>query len=315
MANRHDSFAGSAGRHLSLRFLSGRCKGSEYVLDEGQQVTVGRTHDADIVLLEGIVSRRHARFVLLDGQLSLEDLKSTNGTFVNGERVRRRRLEQSDRVLIGTSILKVVWSTAPVGTVPPRPSQRARMEETGATTVDRKMSGRLEEMGVPELLEMLCSADLAGLLVLKHAGGEGRITVRAGQVEQVSLSSLAAAPADKVLFRLLSWSEGTFSIRPYRPPRGDTLELSIRHLLVDTLFKLDDLGVLRTKLPGGDEPLVLPRPLRPPLHGLNEAELELLQLAHNLGTVQAVLDASPDNDWATAQRLLRLLDAGYLHRG
>jgi sigma-B regulation protein RsbU (phosphoserine phosphatase) len=48
---------------------------------------VGRTPPADVVLEGNTVSRRHCRLELKDGQIQLSDLNSTNGTFVNGERL------------------------------------------------------------------------------------------------------------------------------------------------------------------------------------------------------------------------------------
>jgi len=208
----------------------------------------------------------------------------------------------------------VVWSDAPLGTSPPRPSSTGRDADDALTTADKKMTGRLEEIGVPELLEMLCSTELAGVLVLQHAEVEARITVRVGHVEHINVSSLPDAPVDKCVLRVMGWTEGTFAIRPYRPPKDPRLELSIRHLLVDTLFKLDELNMFRSKLPALTEKLVVPRPLLAPLAALAEAELEMLQIAHNGGTVERALDLCPETDWVAAQRLLRLLDAGYLRR-
>ena len=56
------------------------------------------------------------------------------------------------------------------------------------------------------------------------------------------------------------------------------------------------------------------RPLAAPLSALDEADLEMLQLAHNLGDVGAVLDHCPDTDLEAAKRLLGLFDGGYLRR-
>ena len=62
-------------------------------------VSVGRGTDCFIKLTEGNPSRHHARFSLTDGAMFLEDLKSTNGTFVNGTRIESRtRLANSDKV-------------------------------------------------------------------------------------------------------------------------------------------------------------------------------------------------------------------------
>jgi uncharacterized protein (TIGR02996 family) len=51
------------------------------------EVTIGRASENQIVLPRGNVSKRHARIVLKDGRIIIVDLKSTNGTFVNGRKI------------------------------------------------------------------------------------------------------------------------------------------------------------------------------------------------------------------------------------
>jgi pSer/pThr/pTyr-binding forkhead associated (FHA) protein len=64
--------------------------------------TIGRSTTADFVLDAGMVSRFHCRVTTTaSGQVEIEDLDSTNGTFVNDRRVRRRLLEGGDLVRIG----------------------------------------------------------------------------------------------------------------------------------------------------------------------------------------------------------------------
>src|SRR6186713_2166944 len=92
----------------ALRFISGKYQGGEYPLAEGQEIIIGRSSELDMVLVEEMVSRKHARIALTDGVINIEDMGSTNGTFVNGEKVQQGTLHEGDRVLIGTNILKVV---------------------------------------------------------------------------------------------------------------------------------------------------------------------------------------------------------------
>ncbi|MBX3252380.1 MAG: diguanylate cyclase [Myxococcales bacterium] len=74
---------------------------------------VGRTSEASIHLADSEVSRRHARFFVENGRVVVEDLNSTNGTFVNGERVSRRALDDGDKIQIGTTtILKFSYHDA-----------------------------------------------------------------------------------------------------------------------------------------------------------------------------------------------------------
>ncbi|HLM71496.1 MAG TPA: FHA domain-containing protein, partial [Polyangiaceae bacterium] len=97
---------------LALRFIAGKYKGRELVIAEGQEIILGRVGEVDVVLAEDMVSRRHARLAVERGQMLIEDFESTNGTFVNGEKIRREVLKEGDRILIGTNILKVIQADA-----------------------------------------------------------------------------------------------------------------------------------------------------------------------------------------------------------
>jgi pSer/pThr/pTyr-binding forkhead associated (FHA) protein len=63
---------------------------------------IGRSGSADIAFDDGSVSRRHAVIVIRsDGRAEIADDGSLNGTYVNGDRVRRRILEEGDEIVIG----------------------------------------------------------------------------------------------------------------------------------------------------------------------------------------------------------------------
>src|SRR6185503_2203486 len=93
---------------VALRFISGKYQGGEFPVENNREIVVGRSSDLDLVLVEEMVSRKHARLKLIEGAIEIEDLGSTNGTFVNGERINQARLKEGDRILIGSNILKVV---------------------------------------------------------------------------------------------------------------------------------------------------------------------------------------------------------------
>ena len=70
------------------------------------RIMVGRDDDSDLVLQSEFVSRHHALLFCKPWETYVEDLKSFNGTLVNGEPVSRCRLKPGDHVLIGDFILR-----------------------------------------------------------------------------------------------------------------------------------------------------------------------------------------------------------------
>ena len=64
-------------------------------------VTIGRLPDNTIVIDNSAVSSRHVRIAREGPQFVVEDLESTNGTFVNGDKVTKRALRHGDTILVG----------------------------------------------------------------------------------------------------------------------------------------------------------------------------------------------------------------------
>jgi hypothetical protein len=70
------------------------------------ELTIGRAEQSDIPLADPGVSRNHARVVREGDDFIVEDLRSTNGTEVNGQPIRRRRLANGDLVKLASSTLQ-----------------------------------------------------------------------------------------------------------------------------------------------------------------------------------------------------------------
>src|SRR5256885_9637562 len=72
------------------------------------EVTIGRVQGNDIILPKGNVSKRHSRIVFKDGKFIIVDLKSTNGTYVNGRKITSPIvIKSTDKVYIGDFVLSV----------------------------------------------------------------------------------------------------------------------------------------------------------------------------------------------------------------
>ena len=93
-----------------LIVLAGESLGRMFRIDQNETV-IGRATDATIRLEDDGMSRRHARIVQVDGDVWVEDLKSANGTLVNGQRIQRNQLQDGDKIQMGsTTILKFTYS-------------------------------------------------------------------------------------------------------------------------------------------------------------------------------------------------------------
>ena len=88
---------------FALKFISGKYQGGEFPLRAEKQIVIGRSSELDMVLVEDMVSRKHAKIMTYDQGVSIQDLGSTNGTFVNGERVQQVRLDPGTTVRLGST--------------------------------------------------------------------------------------------------------------------------------------------------------------------------------------------------------------------
>ena len=79
----------------------------------GRARTLGRSTNADFVLDGVLVSRFHCSLSVADGELAVENLSRSNGTFVNGRRIDRAVLKDGDRLRVGRIELVVSPGDAP----------------------------------------------------------------------------------------------------------------------------------------------------------------------------------------------------------
>ena len=306
---------------FALRFISGKYQGGEYPLAEGQEIVIGRSSELDMVLVEEMVSRKHARIALADGTINIEDLGSTNGTFVNGEKVQQGTLREGDRVLIGTNILKVVAApqdaearanlkAMAVGRVTAKQQQPSGRAEEAP-----RMSGILEEIPLPDLLQLFGTSRKAGVLVLRSAGREGRIYLNDGRIRFAEFEGVPGVPPLKVLYRMLGWQTGSFALDPPVTREFDAgIDVSAQEVLMEGFRQQDELGQLRGRLGGGGH-MVLKLPLAQHLRELEDTDLDLLEAALSAADLDAFLDAAPGPDLESAQALLSLVQRGYLKPG
>jgi len=97
----------TAEENACLITIHGENLGKKYDMDLHEMV-LGRSETANIRIDEENVSRHHAKITRVGAEYVLEDLSSTNGTFVNTKKITKASLKEGDLVLIGNSILKFI---------------------------------------------------------------------------------------------------------------------------------------------------------------------------------------------------------------
>lgn len=113
----------------------------EFTLADGVSV-VGRDAGCELRVPLGEVSRRHAQFEVSGGTLTVKDLESSNGTYVNVKRVEEpRKLEPGDSVMIGPVVFTVQIDGEPKEIEP----VRTRLEQPKTAAAPAKAEGPLSE--------------------------------------------------------------------------------------------------------------------------------------------------------------------------
>src|SRR3954462_12114503 len=115
-------------------------EGTEGTVERAERTTVGRPPDNPIQLNDRIASTTHCHIDLVEGNYTLFDQGSLNGTYVNGERVQgTRALRPDDEITLGSTKIVFTGAAAPVVEAAAKPPATVNL---GATTAAAGMPGR-----------------------------------------------------------------------------------------------------------------------------------------------------------------------------
>ncbi len=254
------------------------------------RVAIGRHDSNDLRFNSRNVSNYHAEIVMEPDGLVLRDLGSTNGTYVNEERVRRRKLTHGDRIRIGSDEITVKLTNG----------ERARESESKSaslpTTGDFAREESAEQgLTLRELLLSIGRQNLSMRLVLKRGPSEVAVYIHEGRV---IFAESGKARNEKALYRAFEWRGGTFKSEPL--PANDSvprvMTVPIETLVDDARQQAKDLDELLGKLPPPDAPLRLRESCKMRICDFTPAEMEVFQGLIRGGTLGAAVEASPMTD-------------------
>jgi pSer/pThr/pTyr-binding forkhead associated (FHA) protein len=275
------------------------------------RVALGRHHTSDVPLGSRKVSNYHAEILNEPEGLRVRDLGSTNGTFVNDEKVKSQELKEGDLIRIGGYEMTVKLekrgdgsgdgpNVLPVGA-------KGTLATLRAQPRGNSPSSSAEERTLPDLLKLLANSNASALLFIRmKEDDEGKIYVDKGRVFHAETQT---ARGEKALFRIFRWSGATFEVMTSPEPSSlsHSIDLPLESLIAEALRQLEEIEMITPVLPPPVVPLRLKEDCPLPLCELSPAEVEIFQAIIRHETIAKVLEESPVTDLKILTIVLSLL--------
>jgi hypothetical protein len=201
-------------------------------LAEGRAVSIGRARACDLALSSPSASRRHAEVFPRGGGWAVRDLGSTNGTFLNGQRLGApRRLAPGDVIGVGEARITFCHLEAEAA------AARGEERTVVAAAPVESLRGDFAEIPPVGLLQMLELERKSGLLEVEGEGGAARLWIEAGapvHAESETARGLEAALA------LAVRPAGRFRLRPHPGPPERSIAIPMTELVLEASRRLDE---------------------------------------------------------------------------
>ena len=287
-------------------------------LSETFRVAVGRHHSNDVQLRSRRVSSYHAEILSEVEGLFVRDMGSTNGTYVNDEVVRRKKLSSGDCIRIGefTLVVRLVPrsdeddsasesnESFPVGMV----GNILPFRDPSSSEAPHPLRER-PDTTLPELLTELSRRSGSALVTIRVRQEEAKIYLREGAVIHCEHG---AVRCQKALYRLLALQRGTYEIHELPAAAVlQTIHEATDSLVVEGTQQVEALDKLSGKLPPIQYELALNESCGIAVNTLTAGELEIYRQLVRCQTVARVLDESPMTDFMVLLLTHALLQKGF----
>lgn len=205
-----------------------------------QSVVIGRSSECGFAIPADDVSRRHSEVLFAGDRFSVRDLGSTNGTYVNGQKIDGDRpLSSGDRIELGSNeITFCEVSGELVGLAP-------TSNEGGATVIFQRpataeaIAGDLTEIPLFAVLQMLELGSKTGLLTLDSPDGASRVWL--GNGRPIHAESPKQTGLDAAL-ELVTIQRGSFRFQADAEPGTRSIDLSMTEVLLEGMRIADESG-------------------------------------------------------------------------
>ena len=219
-------------------------------VNPNEPIYMGRSKSSTIVLASPYVSRRHAWITYINERYMLNDIQSTNGTYVNHEKVDQHELRNEDKIRIGSFVLNFLDRTTMVekyGDV----ADILSLDEMITAEIRKgpdghsDMMGRLNYLTPVEIIQLLNMGRKTGVLTIVGDGGkEGTIKVRNGEIYAAELAlHEEQVRGDKAVYYILKMNDGEFVFKMKEMDEDEdntSIELSTMNLLMEGCRLIDE---------------------------------------------------------------------------
>ena len=200
-----------------------------FEIKPGAPQVVGRAMTSDIPVFDPTISRRHAELAVEGDQVSVRDLGSSNGTFVNGNRVQEFRLASGDFVTFGKVRFQLKDLAPPAAAIPTAPAKKEEKEPPPGATIVRQLPVR-DSKGM--LASALRTSDPAQVAMQTKTDSD-RQAERLKTLLQVSTYFNAAKSVDALLSKIAESCFKVFDVDRVSILLGDSAEALVPKVALD----------------------------------------------------------------------------------
>ncbi len=204
-----------------------------------QPVTMGRAMENTIVLTSPYVSRKHAQIRHTNSGYEVEDLGSTNGTFVNGAKVGKQPIQVGDKIRIGSFVINFLDKPTLVeqyGEFADIATINELLTTEIKTTLRSDFSGNLSHLNPVEVIQMINLGKKTGTLSILHTqGAEGNIRFQNGEAFWgLHQKGAEKSQGENAVYQILKMTDGTFL---FKAEKHETSETNIYATTMNVLME------------------------------------------------------------------------------
>lgn len=214
-----------------------------YIVLGREPVVIGRARDCTLPIFHDSISRRHARVARQGARFAIEDLGSTNGTFVQGKKVVGTQYLEHDQVLtIGSVELRFLALEASrdelAARFDPMAGETTELPPMPAARSGALMSGSFTREVLLQVCQLIEVNHHTGVLRIEAGRTQGELRFKDGLIVGAKFASFRGEKAARTLLRLTA-GDYAFKSRAVDEPSGEPLRLSAIAVSLDILHEQD----------------------------------------------------------------------------